>query len=363
MGNASAPIAARSGVWRLDGEKPVPVTADGPATLLVPTEAVRLIAADLPIASRAKRLAALPFAVEDLIAEPVESVHLALGAEIAPKRYLVGVVGRVRMAAWVAAADAAGLGAAALVPDALALPLPDAGGWAVGLEPARAVVRSADGTGFAIPAAMLRTAWEGAGRPPATGYGDALPEEMGAAGADLGADSVAERLRAPALDLRQGDYAVRRRRVPGVGRRLALIVGLGVLAHTGIAAADTLMLRRIADTRADDLRTLVATKAPGANLSGDDLAGTVADLIPRAAAGGDNPFLPLATRVSTALAPMAGSVPVKTMRFSGGVLTIAVDSSDPALAARINAALREGGVDATVAARGDGITITLGTAA
>jgi general secretion pathway protein L len=119
--------------------------------MLVPTEQVRLLAVDLPLASRAKRMEALPFAIEDRIADPIESVHLALGMEIAPKRYLVGVVRHDVMESWVARADEAGLGHAAMVPDALALPVPGEGAWAVDLGETRAVVRAGDGTGFACP--------------------------------------------------------------------------------------------------------------------------------------------------------------------------------------------------------------------
>ena len=53
--NAAGP----AGVWTLDGSAVVASDADGPATVLVPTEGVRLVAIDLPLATRAKRLAAL----------------------------------------------------------------------------------------------------------------------------------------------------------------------------------------------------------------------------------------------------------------------------------------------------------------
>ncbi|WP_394652783.1 type II secretion system protein GspL, partial [uncultured Sphingomonas sp.] len=89
---ASLDASGPAGVWTLTGEALAVSDADGPATVLVPNEAVRLLAVDLPLPTRAKRLAALPFAVEELIAEPIDSVHLALGIELSPKRYLVGVV-------------------------------------------------------------------------------------------------------------------------------------------------------------------------------------------------------------------------------------------------------------------------------
>ena len=52
-------------------------------------------------------------------------------------------------------AEEAGIGHAAMVPDVLTLPRP-AEGWAVSQSGGRAAVRDADGTGFEVPAPLLR---------------------------------------------------------------------------------------------------------------------------------------------------------------------------------------------------------------
>jgi general secretion pathway protein L len=360
-----APDAAEppaGGVWTLAGGRLIIAEPGGPATVLVPTEQVRLLAVDLPLSSRAKRLEALPFAVEDLIAEPADSVHLALGAEIAPKRYLVGVVRHEVMAAWAEAAEAAGLGHAALVPDALALPRPGEGQWAVELAADRALVRSGDGTGFAIPAAMLHPAWVAAGRPVAHAHGTPLPEEMMAGGSPLTPGLLSERLLAPALDLRQGIYARRRAALPNVWRRLAWIVALGAAAHVVIATADTLMLRAIADRREEDTRALVAIAAPGANLGGD-LAASVTDLLPSGNGSAPDIFLPLLTRISAALGPLAGSMSVRAINYQANTLTLDLDGTDPGLAGRAEAALRASRIAGTVTRSADGsIRITASNA-
>lgn len=337
-----------NGVWTLAGDRLIINEAGGPATILVPTEQVRLVAVDLPLANRAKRLAALPFAIEDLIAEPVERVHIALGEEIGTKRYLVGVVSHDFMSQWVALAEQAGLGHAVMVPDALALPRPAEGAWAVELTETRAVVRSGDGTGFAVPAAMLRAAWESAGKPPATAYGAPLPDEMMAGQETLDSGGLAS----PALDLRQGAYA-RRQSQANVWRRLGWIVALGAAAHIVIAAADTLMLRSIANSRADDTRALVATAAPGTTI-GADLVGGVTDLLPAGTSARPDAFLPLATRLSGALGPLAGSLSVRAMNFQANTLTMDVEGSEPGLAARIEAALKASSVKGTVTNATDG---------
>lgn len=349
--DAAEPRAA--GVWTLAGGRLIIAEPGGPATILVPSEQVRLLAVDLPLATRAKRLEALPFAVEEAIAEPAESVHLALGAEIDAKRYLVGVVRREMMIAWIELAEEAGLAHAALVPDALALPRPGEGEWAVDLAGERATVRAGDGTGFACPAAMLLPAWEAAGRPRVLSYGAPLPETMAAADASASAGALSERLLDPALDLRQGIYARRRAALPNVWRRLGWIVAIGAAAHIVIAAADTLMLQRIADRRAEATRAAFATAAPGAT-PGDDLAATVIDMLPTGSSAPPDSFLPLVNRVSGALGPLAGGLNVRSMRFQANVLTLDMDGADAGLAARIDAALRGAGVQGNVTRSPDG---------
>lgn len=362
IGAPDAPEPLAAGIWTLAGDRLIIAERGGPATMLVPTEQVRLLGVDLPLPSRAKRLEALPFAIEDQIAEPIESVHLALGAEIAPKRYLVGVVRHDVMAGWVDAAEEAGLGHAAMVPDALALPRPAEGEWAVELGADRAIVRAGDGTGFAVPPAMLQAVWQAADRPAARSYGTPLPAEMMAGGSTIAPAALSERLLAPALDLRQGRYARRRAALPSVWRRLGWIVALGAAAHVVIATADTLMLRRIADRREADARAVVALAAPGANLGGD-LAARVADLLPTRSSAPPDAFLPLLTRVSAALGPLSGALTIRAINYQANALTIDLDGTDPGLAGRIDAALRASRVQASVTRSPDGsIRITASNA-
>lgn len=362
IGAPDAPEPLAAGIWTLAGDRLIIAERGGPATMLVPTEQVRLLGVDLPLPSRAKRLEALPFAIEDQIAEPIESVHLALGAEIAPKRYLVGVVRHDVMAGWVDAAEEAGLGHAAMVPDALALPRPAEGEWAVELGADRAIVRAGDGTGFAVPPAMLQAVWQAADRPAARSYGTPLPAEMMAGGSTIAPAALSERLLAPALDLRQGRYARRRAALPSVWRRLGWIVALGAAAHVVIATADTLMLRRIADRREADARAVVALAAPGANLGGD-LAARVADLLPTGSSAPPDAFLPLLTRVSAALGPLSGALTIRAINYQANALTIDLDGTDPGLAGRIDAALRASRVQASVTRSPDGsIRITASNA-
>ena len=351
-----ASLSGAGGVWTIGDTGLTLADADGPATVLVPTEAVRLLAVDLPVANRAKRLAALPFAIEDLIAQPLDSVHIAIGAELAPRRYLVGVVSHAQMRQWLASAEAAGLEHAAFVPDALALPAPAEGSWAVEIDATRAVVRRGDGTGFAAGTSLLPMLWEAAGRPRLVSHGAPLPADMAGAPA-IGPGPLGPRLLGPALDLRQGSYARQRRVLPGFWKRAGQIVAVGVVAHAGIATADTIALRRIADQRAAETRALVLERAPAANLAGDDLAGRVADLLPqRTTGGGGNPFLPAVTRISAALGTLSPPPGVRAMSMQSGVVTIDTMPDQPP---RIAAALKAAGIEATVTGNTDGVRIAV----
>lgn len=360
MGAPDLETPLSAGVWTLAGDRLIIVDPGGPATITVPTEQVRLLAVDLPLATRAKRLAALPFAIEDLIAEPISSVHLALGEEIAPKRYLVGVVRHEIMARWVEIAEAAGLGNAAIVPDALALPFADDEDWSAQITGNRVVVRTGEG-GFAGPVALLRAAWEQAphksdldivivGDDPPAG---ALPDGWKVDARGFDPVGTAERLAHAPLDLRQGLYARRAAAGSNLWRRLGWIVALGAAAHIVIATADTLMLRSIADRRAAETRALVATVAPGATI-GTDLVGEVSDMLPSGATGRPDIFLPLLTRLSGALAPLAGSLTVRAVNFQASTLTIDAEGGDPGLATRVDAALKASRISGTVTNATDG---------
>lgn len=350
---------ASGGVWTLAGGQAIIAEPEGPATILVPSESVSLLRVELPLASRPKRIEALPFAIEDRIADPIESVHIALGAEVAPRTYLVAVVRHAQMASWVEAAELSGLGHAAMVPDALALPAPGPGEWCAEARDGRVLVRSGDGTGFALPAALVGPAWERAGSPRIWNCGPVpigeLPQTPFSGGGGL-----ADRLVSPAIDLRQGAYARRGAGGSSWKKRLAWIAAAGIAAHVVIAAADVVMLRVIAERRAEDVRSAVAQAAPGANLSGD-LEAAVVGMLPVA---GPPPgrFVPAVTAASRALAPLSSILTARAMRFEGNALVLELEPGPPDLSDRIRAAFRAAAVPAQVGAGADGairVTVTV----
>ncbi len=322
---------AEGTVWTLDGGVPQALTAASSRDLLlVPAEAVLTLAVALPLPSRARRIAALPFAIEERIADRVESVHLALGEQIGGS-YLAGVVDPERMAAWVIAAEEAGLGDAAIMPDALALPIPAAGRWTVLRDAAgRILVRTAEGTGFAAEERLFLPVWTAAGK----------PECDEVSGFDLTLPIV--------LDLRQGLFARPRQGMSATARRVAIVAAAGLLAHGAIAAADTMVLRSLAAQRGAELTGLLNSAAPGRFTGTDphDAATLAAELLPVGGSAAPGSLLPMMSRTSAALAPFGGTVTVRGLSFdeAGRQLSIDVDLADPGAAGGITRALRDAGL-------------------
>ena len=298
---------AASGLWRLTDTGVIPVDRSwaGPATVLAPNEDVLLLAVDLPFASRRQRQSAAPFAVEAMIGQPLDQVHVALGMEISDRRHLCGVVRRETMIRWIALLDRHGLGHCILTPDALVLTMPPMDAWQLMIDGDRALVRSGDATGFAIPVVDLPTAWEAAGRPRLFSSGAPLPEMMQTGMDDLSitpGGSDAPVLVIPPLDLRQGDFAAVRSRSVSPARTLGLVIGLGVLAHLAIFSVDTFALDRAADRAESVVRRRLAEQAPG--IDATNLAAAV-DRVAPAASGGDGAAIAMMTRTSRALAGQA----------------------------------------------------------
>lgn len=346
------PAAERvaSGIWSLDGDRLVSVEtySEGPAVVLVRSEQVlTMVQALPPLGSVARRRAALPFALEDRIAEPLDEVHVALGREQAENVYLAGVVRHDLMRQWIARLSEAGLERAALVPDALALPVPAAETWSVDLAGPRAMVRASDGSGFALPVALLEAAWHAAGEPDCIAYGDPLPPALGGAQAVLEAAPLAQRLLAPALDLRQGIYAAPRRTIDPLWKRIAWVTAAGALAHGAIAMADTLALRHIAAQREAQVRQLASTVQPGFTF-GDTLESTVTELTPDAATSGPSPFLTLLSCTGRAMATLQRPVVWRSLGYDRGTgaLTLEVEAPDIAALQGVTAALSAAGLAA-----------------
>jgi general secretion pathway protein L len=121
---------------------------------LVPASDVTTLEADLPLKAGAKLLQAVPFAVEDQLAENVEDLHFALGERVEGQRATVAAVARVTLDGWLAELAKAGLRAERLSADAALLP--DNPGQIVAVLDRDAVLIRAPGQQpMALPSASL----------------------------------------------------------------------------------------------------------------------------------------------------------------------------------------------------------------
>ena len=281
-----------------------------PGVAWVPTEQVLLLSAVLPPLSAGQRRAAVGFAVEDRIAQPLEQVAVVLGP----------LVGGAHVIAVVARALVAGA-KARLLPDVLALPVPDRG-WAVWVAEARVLVRLADGTGFAVGLADVAMVWRHAGSPEVLLCGGDLPEGMAAAGT-LALQPVGRAWARFDLGGAERDGLLR---LPRGIWALAGVLLLAAALHLGLIWADLGTERRVLAQREVALRgALTAVGQPDSGDLDADLGAALAAAEPVRQSG----FLPVMVASATALATVPG---VSVQGLSWGDKALRLDLQAPDLA-------------------------------
>lgn len=350
-GPAKSPIAtAREHLRRVA----VPSLDLGTDAVALPTEFVHLLRAALPLPSHRQRQAAAGFAIEDLIAEPLEDTHIALGPEVAPGEYLVVAVSHRDMEGWAAQTPPG----RRLVPDVLGLPIPAKGCCSVRESDGRVLVRRADGTGYATRIGLLEAFWRADGAPQVVLYGGELPDSIPVGVPGLlppGATGTSGQ-----FDLLQGVHA-RRSAAPRAWRtRLAAVVALALAAHLAILGADTLALERTAGAREAALRSAIAARVP-ALPEGLPIEVALQRALPPAPVTDAAGFLPLFADVSRALAPMQDDVTVKSLSYrADDGLSLALQAPDLATLQRIEASLQAAALAVTPGAAtiADGVAET-----
>ena len=115
--------------------------------VFVPCADVRLTAITLPARQAAKALQAAPFALEDQLADDIDTLHFSIGKPVAD-RWPVAVVARERIEQWLAIFAERGLRPDALIPDVLALPVPAEGHYSLLSDGEQVLVRTALDGGF-----------------------------------------------------------------------------------------------------------------------------------------------------------------------------------------------------------------------
>lgn len=195
-------VAARGeGVPDLPGED-----ADPPIAI-APAEAVTLHWAELPDRSTAQAVTAARMVVADASAAPIGELHVAVGREGGHTERPIAVVSTAQMQAWLATLATHGVDPAMLVPSPMLLPRPEQGYLRADLG-GEGVIRGPT-SGFTDEARLTELITCGV-----------APEVLGR---DELETAIVAALASPALDLRQGPFARRRRFAIdwGLIRRLA----------------------------------------------------------------------------------------------------------------------------------------------
>jgi general secretion pathway protein L len=123
--------------------------------LVVPGEHITLTRTKLPGRNRNTWMKAVPYALEDQLADDVEKLHFALGDLTPAGDIAVAVLRRQLLSDWLALCEQAGIKPGAVIPDYLLLPLITGNSWSLLLEDGRAIVRSGPWSGFACEIQLL----------------------------------------------------------------------------------------------------------------------------------------------------------------------------------------------------------------
>lgn len=305
---------------------------DDAIVAVVPAEAVTLHWAELPARSPAQAVAAARLLAAEASAAPVGELHVAVGeAEAEGAERPIGVVGASAMAGWLSMLAAAGVDPAAMIPAPMLLPRPDAGFVRAEIA-GQGVVRGRT-SGFADEARLTELV-----------TGDDAPVPLDRPALDA---ALAGAAHAPALDLRQGVFARRRRRVAvdwSLVRRLA-ILALAILGATLaislVRLAKYSFAADAAEARAD---ALAATGLPrGETITDPDRQ--LAERLGRARGPGLG-FSTTAAAAYSAVRAVPGTELTALDFTPDGAMRLSVSAEREALATDLLRALQRTGLDA-----------------
>ena len=324
--------------------------------VLVPAVGVLRTRVDVPVKGTNRIAQALPFALEDLLAEDVEELHFAAGARFADEQVAVAVVRRDRMESWRGQLATAGITPQAIYADSDAV-LDIAGNTTLVLEEHQALLRDPGGDPVAAELASLegllelwlaqpRPAGPDGATPPrhlqvydatVDGLPNALWEQFQDRVASLEVrrlpDGALLRLAAgivtnPGVNLLQGEY-VSRNSLGSYWPRWRLAAALvATLAGTVVATAgaDAWRLSRESAALEAEIQQAAGFTFPGVDSSGDLRA-----LVDARLQGGGNPasgaggrkFLETMQTVAVAVAK-TGNAKIEGLNYRAGVLELQV---------------------------------------
>lgn len=236
-----------------------PLAAQHRVVVLVPSADVRLAAVQVPARQPAKVLQAAPYVLEEQFAEDVDTLHFALGSRMADGRWPLAIVSRERMAAWLALLQTQGLHADLMLPDVLALVVPDDTHIHALVDGGQAIVRTARDTGFVCLAEDLGFCLELADPDRQKTLRLTVPRDEAFDVSALGwpveprhgfataLEALLQQLRAAdAIDLLQGDYSPKRDRLRWLApwKAAATLAGVAIVLTMLVHGIEAYRLKR-----------------------------------------------------------------------------------------------------------------------
>lgn len=129
-------------------------------SVLVPGSDVLLAQVELPTMKAQRLSKAVPFALEEQLAEDVDDLHVAIGQQNKQGIVTNAVVSRTRLEAWLAQLKAAGLHADVMTPEVFGVhweqdDAAEQGGWSMMIDGQRGLLRTGAQTGLAFEMSNL----------------------------------------------------------------------------------------------------------------------------------------------------------------------------------------------------------------
>ena len=310
-----------------------------------PAAETLLLRARLPTRSSAKIAQALPYALEEQLIEPPESLHFAFAQET-DGALAVAVTRRERMESWLAALAAAGLAPTRLAPVTLSLPLADRA-WTLSFVDGEIVLRSGVRAGLGGPAEARPPAWLHAALAEARSESGA-PERIVLVDAPADLDSAAwrEGLGLPLEAMRPGEAAVPeapldllqqhyapRARMAALKRAYvpaAALLAAWLLATLAFDAIEWARLSRAAGAAEEEMRTLLMKSFPETRAildPAEQMRRGLEDLSARSGIAAPGDMLSLLARAAPAI-ERESRLRVQGVEFADRALTIRLVASE-----------------------------------
>jgi len=322
--------------------------------LLAPGEAISLHRVTLPTRNTQKALQALPYALEDKLADDIDELHFAI-AERRGDTILAAVVRRDLMDGWLNTLRAAGLQPVAVIPEFLGLPEPAEDAWTL-LETAEyCLVRESGPRGFSVRRNLLPLLLNRS--QPARARLFVADDATGQAGAELRqrgveTEDAGDELHAwtlgladgMPLNLLQGPYQPRRSqkrnfrrwRWPAAAAAIWLVLGLGAWT------AQYIQLHLAHQQLREQMVATVRDAFPGATVTADPRGQLESHLQGLRDQSGETGFLDVLGAVGGAMSQQTG-LSLQAVSYRSGRLDLSVNADSVQSLDALKTALSQSG--------------------